>query len=212
MCLLLSCHVSKIDSLICLYNNPTTTAKSLQLYTILCDPIDDSPPGSPVPGILQARTLEWVAISFSNAGKSKVKVKSLSHVLLLATPWGAAHQAPLSMGLSRQENWSGVPLPSPLNQCSPYLAASPGDHLTARKELPWSAVPSPHLLISCPWTSFLLAFSLPYKKKIPFLYDLSDVCKSYNLTILLQQLPSPIATDLLIKSLFWQAFLSPRLG
>ena len=64
-----------------------------------------------------------------------MKVKLLSHVLLLATPWGAAHQAPLSMGLSRQENWSGVPLPSPLNQCSPYLAASPGDHLTARKEL-----------------------------------------------------------------------------
>ena len=113
MCLLLSCHVSKIDSLICLYNNPTTTAKSLQLYMILCDPIDDSPPGSPVPGILQARTLEWVAISFSNAGKSKVKVKSLSHVRPLATPWTAAYQAPLPMGFSRQEYWSGVPLPSP---------------------------------------------------------------------------------------------------
>ena len=70
------------------------------------------PPGSPVPGILQARTLEWVAISFSNAGKWKVKVKSFSHVWLLATPWTAAHQVPLPMGFSRQEYWSGVPLPS----------------------------------------------------------------------------------------------------
>ena len=79
----------------------------------LCDPIDGSPPGSPVPGILQARTLEWVAISFSNAWKRKVKVKSLSRVRLFATPWTAAHQAPPSMGFSRQEYWSGVPLPSP---------------------------------------------------------------------------------------------------
>ena len=88
-------------------------AKSLQLCPTLCDPVDGSPPGSPVPGILQARTLEWVAISFSNAEKRKVKVKSLSRVRLLATPWTAAHQAPLSMGFSRQEYWSGVPLPSP---------------------------------------------------------------------------------------------------
>ena len=79
----------------------------------LCDPIDGSPPGSPVPGILQARTLEWVAISFSNAGKWKVKVKSLSRVRLLATPWTAAYQAPPSMGFSRLEYWSRVPLPSP---------------------------------------------------------------------------------------------------
>ena len=89
-------------------------AKSLQSCPTLCDPIDGSPPGSPVPGILQARTLEWVAISFSNAWKWKVKVKSLSHVRLLATPWTAGHQAPLSMGFSRQEHWSGVPSPSPL--------------------------------------------------------------------------------------------------
>ena len=87
-------------------------AKSLQLYPTLCDPIDSSPPGSPVPGILQARTLEWVAISFSNAWKWKVKVKSLSRARLLATPWTAADQAPPSMGLSTQEYWSGVPLPS----------------------------------------------------------------------------------------------------
>ena len=88
-------------------------AKSLQSCPTLCDPIDGSPPGSPVPGILQARTLEWVAISFSNAWKWKVKGKSLSRVRLLATPWTAAYQAPLSMGFSRQEYWSGVPLPSP---------------------------------------------------------------------------------------------------
>ena len=88
-------------------------AKSLQSCPTLCDPIDGSPPGSPVPGILQARTLEWVAISFSNAWKWEVKVKSLSRVRLLATPWTAAHQAHPSMGFSRQEYWSGVPLPSP---------------------------------------------------------------------------------------------------
>ena len=68
---------------------------------------------APVPGILQARTLEWVAISFSSAWKWKLKVKLLSHVWLLATPQTAAHQAPPSMGFSRQEYWSGVPLPSP---------------------------------------------------------------------------------------------------
>ena len=85
-------------------------AKSLQSCQTLCDPIDGSPPGSLVPGILQARTLEWVAISFSNAWKWNEKVKSLSRVQLLATPWTAAHQAPPSMGFSRQEYWSGVPL------------------------------------------------------------------------------------------------------
>ena len=88
-------------------------AKSLQSCPTLCDPIDGSPPDSPVPGILQARTLEWVAISFSNAWKWKVKVKSLSHIQLLETPWTAAYQAPPSMGFSRQEYCSGVPLPSP---------------------------------------------------------------------------------------------------
>ena len=88
-------------------------AASLQSCPTLCDPIDGSPPGSPVPEILQARTLEWVAISFSNAWKWKVKVKSLSRVWLLATPWTAAYQAPPSMGFSRQDYWSGVPLPSP---------------------------------------------------------------------------------------------------
>ena len=89
------------------------TAKSLQSCPTLCDPTDGSPPGSPVPWILQAGTLKLVAISFSNAWKWKGKVKLLSHVQLLATPWTAAYQAPPSMGFSRQEYWSGVPLTSP---------------------------------------------------------------------------------------------------
>ena len=96
------------------YNLDTAaTAKSLQWYPTLCDPIDSSPSGSSIPGILQARTLEWVAISFSNAWKWKVKVKSLSHVRLLATPWTTAYQVPRSMGFSRQESWSVVPMSSP---------------------------------------------------------------------------------------------------
>ena len=88
-------------------------AKSLQSCPTLCEPTDGSPPGSPVSGILQARTLEWVAVFFSNAWKWKVKVKSLSRVWLCVPPWTAAYQPPLSMGFSRQEYWSGVPLPSP---------------------------------------------------------------------------------------------------
>ena len=95
------------------FHYAASAAKSLQSCPTLCDPIDGSPSGSPVPGILQARTLEWVAISFSNAGKWKVKVKSLSRIWLLLTPWTAAYQAPPSMGFSRQEYWSGVALPSP---------------------------------------------------------------------------------------------------
>ena len=79
----------------------------------LCDPIDGSPPGSSVPGILQARTLEWVASAFSNAWKWQVKVKSLSRVWLFVTPWTTAYQAPPSMRFSRQEYWSGLPVPSP---------------------------------------------------------------------------------------------------
>ena len=87
-------------------------AKSLQSCPTLCAPTDGSPPGSPVPGILQARTLKWVAISFSSAWKWKVKVKLLSCVRLLATPWTPAYQAPPPMGFSRQEYWSRFPLPS----------------------------------------------------------------------------------------------------
>ena len=96
-------------------------AKSLQLCLTLCNTIDGSPPGSPVPGILQARTLEWVAISFSNAWKWKVKVKSLSRVRVFETPWTAAYQAPRSMGFSRQEYWSEVPLPSPMTNLDSIL-------------------------------------------------------------------------------------------
>ena len=88
-------------------------AKSLQSCPTVCDPIDGCPPGSPIPGLLHARTLDWVAISFSNAWKWKVKVKLLSRVRLFTTAWTAAHQAPPSMGFSKQEYWSGVPLPSP---------------------------------------------------------------------------------------------------
>ena len=85
-------------------------AKSLQSYPTLCDPIDGSPPGSPIPGILQARTLEWLAISFSSAWKWKVKVKSLSHVQLFETPWTAAYQAPPSMGFfqARVLEWVAI--------------------------------------------------------------------------------------------------------
>ena len=84
-------------------SNAAAAAKSLQSCPTLCNPIDGSPPGSAVPGIPQARTLEWVAISFSNAWKWKVKMKSLSCVWVLATTWTAAYQAPLSVGFSRQE-------------------------------------------------------------------------------------------------------------
>ena len=117
-----------------------TAAKSRQSCPTLCNPIDGSPPGSPVPGTLQARTLEWVAISFSNAGKWEVKVKSLSRVRLFATPWTAAHQTPPSMGFSRQEYWSGVPLPSPeiisrklkLLSTMPIDSGHYGDHMESK--------------------------------------------------------------------------------
>ena len=103
------------------YDNFAAAAKLLQSCPTLHDPIDGSPPGSPVPGILQARTPEWVAISFSNAWKWKVKVKSLSHVQLFATPWTTAYQAPPSMGFSRQEYWGGVPSPSPMTTLDSIL-------------------------------------------------------------------------------------------
>ena len=90
------------------WGEAAAVAKSLQSCPTLCDPIDGNPPGSAVPGILQARTLEWVAISFSNAWKWKVKVKSLSCVWLFATPWTEAYEAPPSMGFSRKEYWSGL--------------------------------------------------------------------------------------------------------
>ena len=97
-------------------NAAAAAAKSLQSCLTLCNPVEGSPPGSPVPGILQARTPEWVAMSFSNAWQWKVKVELLSRVWLFPTPWTAAYQAPLSLGFFRQEHWSGLPLPSPYGQ------------------------------------------------------------------------------------------------
>ena len=111
------CHHPSLSPLTFYFLLPAAAAiaKSLQPCLTLCDPIDSSPPGSAIPGILQARTLEWVAISFSNAWKWEVKVMSLSRVWLFTTPWTAAYWAPPSMGFSRQEHWSGVPLPSPFS-------------------------------------------------------------------------------------------------
>ena len=131
-------------------------AKSLQSCPTLCDPIDGGPPGSPVPGILQARTLEWVAISFSNARKWKVKVKSLSRVRLFRTPWIAVHQALPSMGFSRQEYWSGVPLPS-LNSSLSLIIKSNRDGVKAAE-------------LCCP-SSFLKTLNHTLRLCSPFLYQ-----------------------------------------
>jgi len=112
ICNLTICYTF-IDTWIHSYTHAAAAAaKLLQSCPTLCDPIDGSLPGSPVPGILQARTLAWIAISFSNAWKGKVKVKSLSRARLLATPWTAAYQAPPSVGFSRKEYWNELPLPS----------------------------------------------------------------------------------------------------
>ena len=134
-------------------------AKLLQSCLTLCNPIDGSPSGSTIPGILQARTLEWVAISFSNAWKWKVKVKLLSRVRLLGIPWTAAHQAPASMGFSRQEYCSGVPLPSPqkraaaakshqscLTLCDPIYGSPSGSSvpwILQARTLEWVAISFP---------------------------------------------------------------------
>ena len=134
-----------------------STAKSLQSCPTLCNPIDDSPPGSPVPGILQARTLGWVAISFSNAWKWKVKMKSLSHVWLLATPWTAAHQAPPSMGFSRQEYWSGVPLPSPDTSTNVTHFTKQMTKMTGAMDTPEATIASLwETLTSSPWWTTIL--------------------------------------------------------
>ena len=122
-------------------HTPVAAAKSLQSCPTLCDPIDGSPPGSSVHGILQARTLEWVAISFSNAWKWKVKVKSLSRVWLFSTPWTAAHQAPPPMGFSRQEYGVGchrllwlIPLATP--ELQELLSLKTKKHMTENTLLP----------------------------------------------------------------------------
>ena len=144
-------------------------AKSLQSCR---DPIDGCPPGSPVPGILQARTLEWVAISFSSAWRWKVKVKSPSRVRPSATPWTAALQALPSMGFSRQEYWSGVPSPSPvlfykcIYHCTCFWKFSVFPSCVQIIYAP-SPTPNPHptsLLFCCssgltPWEKHLAAVS-----------------------------------------------------
>ena len=109
-------HINQLSSksVLCVFS-AAAAAKLPQSCPTLCDPIEGSPLGSSVLGIIQARILEWVAIAFSNEWKWKVKVKSLSRARLLATPWTGAYQAPPSMGFSRQQYWSGVPLPSPLD-------------------------------------------------------------------------------------------------
>ena len=109
-----------------------TAAKSLQSCPTLCDPIDGSPPDSPVPGILQARTL-GVGCHFL---LQCMKVKSESHVRPLGTPWTAAYQAPLSMGFSRQEYWSGVPLQPPTKGPMHTLSVTPTQQ---------QAIADPHL-------------------------------------------------------------------
>ena len=132
-----------------LWKLPTAAAtKSRQSFLTLWDPIDGSPPGSPVPGILQARTLEWVAISFSNAWKWKVKVRSLSGVRLLATPLTAPYQAPPSMWFSRQEYWSGVPLPSPLETSSDQIRSDQSLSRVRLFAIPWIAARQASLSIT----------------------------------------------------------------
>ena len=143
----------------CYYFAAAAAAKSLQSCPTLCDPIDGSPPGSPVPGILQARTLEWVAISFPgchfllHARKWKVKVKLLSRVQLSVTPWTAACQAPLSMGFARQEYWSGVPLPSPKVA---ILLSKTRKKLNLGKLTKMKINVSKSLLFYCLWTQWKL--------------------------------------------------------
>ena len=172
-----------------------TAAKSLQSCPTLSDPRDGSPPGSPVPEILQARTLEWVAISFSKAWKRKVKVKSLSHVWLLATPWTAAYQALPSMGFSRQEYWSGVPLPSPMTNLdsilkSRYIILPTKVHIVKAMVFPvvmygcesWTMKKAEPLridafklwcwrrLLRVPWTTRLLANQPVLKENQPWIF------------------------------------------
>ena len=160
-------------------NSAAAAAKSLQSCLTLCDPIDGSSSGSTVPGILRARTLEWVAISFSNALKWKVKVKLLSHVRLLATPWTAAYQAPASMGFSGQEYWSGVPLPSlgiavylPIISwiSSPSYMLGLLDSLQHQKEYLLCSLTAPFLRMrSCPHRATIIGvYSFPELRETVF--------------------------------------------
>ena len=162
-------------------------AKLLQSCPTLCDPIDGSPPGSPIPGILQARTLEWLAISFSNAWKWNVKVKLLSCVRLLATPWSAAYQAPASMGFSRQEYWSGVPLPSLGTQHSDSI------FLYISKLSPWLS-----LVVICHHTKSYIVIEYNPPLYISYLWLIYFVTASLYLLISLTYFSLPHPT------LLWQ--------
>ena len=166
----------------CFFYDPASAAaaaKSLQSCPTLCDPIDGSPPGSPIPGILQARTLEWVAISFSNAWKRKVKVKLLNIVRLLATPWTAAYQAPLSMGFSRQEYWSGSVIQQMLAIWSlvplPFLNpawTSRSSRFTYCWSLTWTILNITNMWDECNcavvWVFFGIAFLWDWNENWPF--------------------------------------------
>ena len=140
-----------------MWSHYAAAAKSRESCPTLSGPIDGSPPGSLVPGILQAQTLEWVAISFSNAWKWKVKGKSLNRIWLLAAPWTAAYQPPPSMGFSREEYWSGVPSPSPgttlrYSQVTVYLIPDLCKALISSHESRWHSV-SIGISFDLNWTS-----------------------------------------------------------
>ena len=148
-------------------------AKSLQSNCpTLCNPVDGSLPGSTIHGILQARTLEWVSISFSNAWKWKVKVKSLSRVWLFSTPWTGAYQAPPSMEFSRQEYWNGLPLPSPMYEnesesevaqscltlCDPMECSPPGSSIHGifqARVLEWGAIAFSRRWVGRAWNTWI---------------------------------------------------------
>ena len=138
--------------------NDIVAAKSLQSFPTLWDPIDGSPLGSSVPRILQARILEWVDISVSNAWKWTVKVKSLSRALLLATPWTGAYQAPPPMGFSKQEHWSGFPFPSPMHESEQWKwsrsvvsdSSRPNVLQPTRLLRPWD-LPGKSTGVGCQW-------------------------------------------------------------
>ena len=137
---------------------PGAAAKLRQSYLTLCDPTDGSPTGSSVPGILQARIWEWVAISFSIAWKWKVKVKLLSRVQFLATPWTAAHQAPPSVGFSRQEYWSGAPL------LPWWLSAKKSTYVCSRQQVLSLSRQDP-LEEEVAISSSILAWEIPWTEK-----------------------------------------------
>ena len=173
-----------------------TAAKSLQSCPTLCDPIVGSPPGSPVPGILQARTLEWVAISFSNACKWKVKVKSLSCVRLSATPWTAAYQAPPSVGFSRQEYWSGLPLPSLNTPLIPTHYSLQADFRVPLKSLKIKAQPSTDILLKkkkakLDFWNYRLNILCTLKIYVAYIYNSPGISLYVLLTCILLFLFSP---------------------